>query len=196
LSLYSATYLEEREDMSRRIFLTGRPGIGKTSVLLRVIKILQDERLLVGGILSHEVRQGASRVGFRLIDITNGREGWLAHIHHESGPSVGKYRVNLHDLHHIGVRAILSAIDTVDVIVIDEIGPMELFSSAFKEAVTRAMESPKILIGVLHYRVRDPLISTIRTIPHIQIFEVTLTNRQHLHKTIIHMIKTLSHETT
>ena len=182
--------------MSRCIFLTGRPGIGKTSVLLRVIKILKDEGLLVGGMISHEARQGASRVGFRLIDVTNGREGWLAHIHHKSGPSVGKYRVNLYDLYHIGVRAISSAIDTADVIVIDEVGPMELFSTAFKEAVTRAIESSKILIGVLHFRARDPLISTIRITPHVHIFEVTLTNRQHLHKTIIHIIRTLCHKTT
>jgi nucleoside-triphosphatase len=182
--------------MSRRIFLTGRPGIGKTSVLLRVIEILKDEDLLVGGMISQEARRGAARVGFRLIDITNGREGWLAHIHQESGPSVGKYRVNLHDLQHIGVQAIQSAIDEADVIIIDEVGPMELFSTAFKEAVTRAIESSKTVIGVLHYRARDPLISTIRTTPHIHIFEVTLTNRQHLHKTIIHMIRTLSHETT
>jgi nucleoside-triphosphatase len=182
--------------MSRRIFLTGRPGIGKTSILLRVIKILKDEGLIVGGMVSQEARQGASRVGFRLIDITNGREGWLAHIHQESGPSVGKYRVNLHDLQYIGVRAISSAIDTADIIVIDEIGPMELFSTAFKEAVKRAIESSKILIAVLHYRSRDPLISTIRTTPHIHIFEVTLMNRQHLHKTIIHMIRTSFHETT
>ena len=180
--------------MCRRIFLTGRPGIGKTSVLLRVIKILKDEGLLVGGMISQEARRGASRVGFRLIDITNGREGWMAHIHQKSGPSVGKYRVNLHDLHHIGVRAISSAIDTADVIVIDEVGPMELFSTAFKEAVTQAIESSRILIGVLHYRARDPLISTIRTMPHVHIFEVTLTNRQHLHKTIINMIRIQSHE--
>ena len=182
--------------MSRRIFLTGRPGIGKTSVLLRVIKILKDEGLLVGGMISQEARRGATRIGFRLIDIANGRDGWLAHIHQKSGPSVGKYRVNLHDLQHIGILAIQSAIDTADVVVIDEVGPMELFSTAFKEAVTRAIESSKILIGVLHYRARDPLISTIRTTPYIHIVEVTLMNRQHLHKTIIHMIRTLSHETT
>jgi nucleoside-triphosphatase len=182
--------------MSRRIFLTGRPGIGKTSVLLRVIKALKGGGLLVGGMISQEARRGATRVGFRVIDITNSHDGWLAHIHQESGPSVGKYRVNLHDLHNIGVVAIQSAIDTADVIVIDEVGPMELFSTAFKKAVTRAIHSSKILIGVLHYRARDPLISTIRTTPYTHIFEVTLTNRQHLHKTIIHMIQTQSHETT
>lgn len=181
--------------MSRRIFLTGRPGIGKTSVLLRIIKILKNEGLLVGGMLSQEARQGATRVGFRLIDITNGRDGWLAHVHQQSGPSVGKYRVNLHDLQHIGVQAIQHAIDTADVIIIDEVGPMELFLTTFKEAVIRAIESSKILIGVLHYRARDPLISTIRTTPQIHIFEVTLMNRQHLPNTIIHMIRTQSHET-
>jgi len=76
--------------MSRRIFLTGRPGVGKTSVLLRVIKRLKNHGLRVGGMISQEARRGATRVGFRLIDITSGRSGWLAHIHEESGPSVGK----------------------------------------------------------------------------------------------------------
>jgi nucleoside-triphosphatase len=181
--------------MNQRIFLTGRPGIGKTSVLLRIIKALKGEGLLVGGMISQEARRGATRVGFRVIDITNGRDGWLAHIHQQSGPSVGKYRVNLYDLQNIGVVAIQSAIDTADVIVIDEVGPMELFSTAFKKAVTRAIHNSKILIGILHYRARDPLISTIRTTPHTHIFEVTLTNRQSLHKTIIRMIRTQSHET-
>lgn len=182
--------------MSRRIFLTGRPGVGKTSVLLRVIKRLKNQGLRVGGMISQEARRGATRVGFRLIDITSGRSGWLAHIHEESGPSVGKYRVNLHDLQHIGVTAIQSAIETADVVIVDEVGPMELYSAAFKEAVIRALQSSKILIGVLHQRARDPLISAIRATPQIHIVEVTLANRGQLHETVFDMIRTRYHKTT
>lgn len=182
--------------MSRRIFLTGRPGVGKTSVLLRVIKRLKNQGLRVGGMISQEARRGATRVGFRLIDITSGRSGWLAHIHEESGPSVGKYRVNLHDLQHIGVTAIQSAIETADVVIVDEVGPMELCSAAFKKTVIRALQSSKILIGVLHHRARDPLISVIHTTPQIHIVEVTLANRRQLHETVFDMIRTPYHKTT
>lgn len=174
--------------MTRHVFLTGRPGVGKTSVLLRIVKALKDQGLRVGGMISQEARTGATRVDFRLIDLTSEREGWLAHIQQQSGPSVGKYRVNLLDLQSIGVTAILRALHASDVVVIDEVGPMELYSSAFKDAVTRAMQSTKIFIGILHYRAHDLLISTIKTAQKTHIVEVTSANRQRLHETILHMI--------
>lgn len=180
--------MKDGKNMSQCIFLLGRPGVGKTSVLLRVVKELKAMGLNVGGMISQEARRGATRIGFRLIDLETGREGWLAHVHQKTGPSVGKYRVNLRDLQTIGVNAILSAIHNADVVIIDEIGPMELYSSDFKDAVTRAMQSTKTVIGILHYRARDPLISTIKAAPKTHIVEVTSANRQRLHETIVHMI--------
>lgn len=182
-------------DVDRCIFLTGSPGIGKTSVLLRVVKALKIRGYNVGGMISQEVRTGATRIGFRLIDLKTGREGWLAHVHQKTGPSVGKYRVNLRDLRMIGVNAILSAIRHADVIIIDEIGPMELYSSDFIDAVIQAMQSEKIIIGIIHYRARDPLISTIKTAQKKCIVEVTSTNRQQLHETVLHLITNPNTET-
>jgi nucleoside-triphosphatase len=182
-------------DVDRCIFLTGSPGIGKTSVLLRVVKALKDRGCNVGGMISQEARTGSTRIGFRLIDLGTGREGWLAHIHQKTGPSIGKYRVNLRDLRTIGVNAILSALRNADVIIIDEIGPMELYSSDFIDAVTRAMKSTKIIIGIIHYRARDPLIFFIKTAQKTRIVEVTSANRQRLHETVLHLITNPNTET-
>lgn len=125
--------------MKRILLLTGSPGVGKSTTLLRAVEILKNRGYRVGGIITREVREKGSRVGFELIDLTSNRRGWLAHVKQKTGPRLGKYRVNLEDLNSIGVSAILEAVEKCDIIAVDEIGPMELFSEPFKEAVMKAV---------------------------------------------------------
>ncbi|NIL95684.1 MAG: NTPase, partial [Planctomycetales bacterium] len=49
----------------------------------------------------------------------------------------------------LGTDAVNRAIRSADLIVIDEIGPMEILSERFRQAVMEALESPKPLIGTL-----------------------------------------------
>ena len=80
------------------MLLTGSPGVGKTSVLLRIVESLKAKGYSVGGMVSREVRVGRDRVGFEILDLNTGRKGWLAHVAQKQGPQVGRYRVNLEDL--------------------------------------------------------------------------------------------------
>jgi len=174
--------------LGRSFFLTGRPGIGKTTVLLRIVKILKEKGLKVGGIISREIRRGNSRVGFKLIDLESGREGWLAHVKQPNGPRVGKYRVCMKDLESIGVKAILKAVKEADIIVIDEVGPMEMFSECFKKAVAEALNSEKIVLGTVHYRIKDSFIAKIKAKRDIEVIEVTIKNREILPENIVRKV--------
>lgn len=140
---------------------------------------------MVGGMISHEVREGGFRVGFEIMDFSTGQRGWLAHVNQPTGPKVSKYRVNLTDLNAIGVNAILSAVKNADIIIVDEIGRMELFSQAFREAVVQAIESKKPMLGTIHFKVRDSLVDAIKTREDAEILEVTYENRRHLHTQIV-----------
>lgn len=176
--------------MKRRLlFITGSPGIGKTTVLLRTVEALRALGYSVGGMLSREAREGEVRVGFEISDLANNKSGWLAHVNQKSGPQVGKYRVNLEDLNGIGVYAILYAVENLDVIVIDEIGPMELYSGKFKEAVWKAVESDKLVVGTVHWKAKDRLIDMVKAREDAEIFTVTYENRDKLHQAIIERIK-------
>jgi nucleoside-triphosphatase len=121
------------------ILLTGSPGVGKTTVLLRAVEDLKARGYKVGGMVSREVLSSGARVGFEALDVSDGRRGWLAHVNQKSGPQVGKYRVNLADLNSVGARAIADAVENSDIIVIDEIGPMELFSENFRDAARKVV---------------------------------------------------------
>jgi len=169
----------------RLLFLTGGPGIGKTTVVLKVVDGLKAKGYSVAGMISRELRSRGSRVGFEILDLSNNRRGWLAHVDQMNGPQIGKYRVNLEDLNSIGVESILKAVEGSDVIAIDEVGPMELCSERFKEAVRKAVDSGKLVIGVIHRNARNSLIGELRTRGDFELFNVTLANREHLHEIIM-----------
>jgi nucleoside-triphosphatase len=174
--------------LKRLIFITGPPGVGKTSVLLRALNGLKDRGYEIGGMISREVREGGVRVGFEIMDFSTEQRGWLAHINQPIGPKISKYRVNLTDLDAIGVGSILDAIRNSDIIAVDEIGPMELFSQAFRDAIVRTVESNKPVLGTVHFGLRDSFINSIKSREDAEIFEVTYENRETLHSLIIDKI--------
>ncbi|MBS7633468.1 NTPase [Candidatus Bathyarchaeota archaeon] len=167
--------------MTRRLLLiTGYPGVGKTTVLLRTVELLKAQGFKVGGMISREARYRGQRVGFEILDLNGDKRGWLAHIDQQSGSKIGRYRVNIEDLEEIGVSAILKATKSSDVIAIDEVGPMELFSFAFREAVLKAVESQNPIIAVIHWKAGDKLINTMKTSKDSYTYVVTVENRHAL----------------
>ena len=68
----------------RVLLLTGNPGVGKTTVLIKTVDSLKAEGISVGGMISREAREGNVRVGFEIIDLTNDKHGWLAHVNQKN----------------------------------------------------------------------------------------------------------------
>ncbi len=167
--------------MVRRVMLlTGAPGVGKTTVVAKVAEALKAEGVSVGGMISRETRDGCARMGFEVIDLTSDKHGWLAHVDQKTGPQVGKYRVNLADLDRIGAKAIIEATKKFDVIAIDEIGPMELYSAKFKQAVEEAFDSRKLVLAVVHAKATNQLITAAKRRADAETFVVTPKNRDAL----------------
>ncbi|MEA1993802.1 MAG: NTPase [Euryarchaeota archaeon] len=120
------------------ILLAGNPGIGKTTIIKKVISDIEN----AGGFYTEEIRN-KYRKGFRIVTLA-GEKGILAHVDIGGRYTVGKYGVNLKDLDGIAVKSVEESLDK-DLIVIDEIGKMELYSRNFKEVVDRALNTEKVL---------------------------------------------------
>lgn len=161
--------------MGRAYLLTGRPGVGKTTCLRKVLELLQ---VPAGGFFTEEIREHGKRVGFALLTL-NGRRTTLAHVNRSGGPRVGKYRVNLAALDRAGVPAIRDAVRKGHLVVADEIGKMELAAPAFRQAVAEALESPVTLLGTI-LSVSHPWADRIKAHPAVQLIEVTRANRDSL----------------
>jgi len=156
----------------KNVLLTGRPGVGKTTIVQGVLDELDVD---AGGFYTREIREHGQRVGFAIRDL-RGREGVLAHVELESPYRVGKYGVNRSDLEEIGVRALNDAIAASRLVVMDEIGRMELCSEAFQSAVMRALDAPVPVFGTIQGR-PNPFLDAVRAREDLELFRVTEKNR-------------------
>lgn len=143
--------------------VTGPPGVGKSTLVSKVIMRLKSAGVIVGGSTTYERRSKGARVGFEVLDLSSGRKGELASVDSKLGPRVGRYRVNLKDLAGIGAAGLVAAATSSELIVIDEVGPMELVSPEFRRAVQKCIESGKPLLAVVHERLEDDLLNELRT---------------------------------
>ncbi len=158
--------------MGKTILLMGRPRVGKTTIIKKVVKRLGGR---AGGFYTEEIRERGRRQGFRIVTL-DGQEGILAHVNVRSRYRVSKYGVDLASLERVGVTAIQQAIAVSDCVVIDEIGKMELFSVAFKEAVLAAVESDKLVLGTIILG-SHPWADAIKSHPQVNLIKITEANR-------------------
>ena len=157
------------------IVLTGAPGVGKTTAVIRVARALKERGVKVGGIVSRELRINNMRVGFEFIDLTTNDRTVLASIT-GNGPKVGKYFVNVAGCRFAAER-LTNAVRNSDVIICDEIGPMELKSREFIDSVKNLLEVDKKVIVVVHQKLQHLLTDEFRNKSSLLI-NLDLENRE------------------
>lgn len=151
--------------------MTGRPGAGKTALIKEV---LTRTEVRGGGFYTEEIRTGGIRQGFRIVTL-DGQEAVLAHVGISSPYQVSKYHVDTDALDRVGVSALLKALKENDLIVVDEIGKMELLSPRFKQVVTQTINSGKKVLGTVMLS-PHPFADEIKRHPEVEVLLVTREN--------------------
>lgn len=156
------------------LLITGRPGVGKTTLIKRLVASLPGR---LGGFYTEELREGGRRVGFRLVTLA-GERAVFAHVAwHHAPHRVGRYGVDLGVLERTGVAELLRAVDAGKAVVVDEIGKMELLSPAFREAVEQAARSPVPLVATI-LAGPHPWADRFRQNPQVTELALTPANRE------------------
>ena len=170
--------------MKRILLLTGKPGTGKTALIKEAVA---KRKIKAGGFYTEEIRTGKVRQGFRIITL-DGQEAVLAHVNISSCYQVSKYKVDTNEIDEVGVSALRQALKESDLIVVDEIGKMELLSSQFREALWQVIDSGKRVLGTIMLS-PHPFADRIKCHPQVKMLLVTRANRDEVLREVLNWLK-------
>jgi len=170
------------ENDKHNILITGRPGVGKTTLIVKLAEALH--RFHPVGFYTAEIREQNVRKGFELISLC-GRRRILSHVEIQSPYRVGKYGVDVSGFERFldEIKLVRSA---APVIIIDEIGKMECLSDSFIELIIELLDSPSPVIATIA-RIGGGIIERIKQRDDVRIIEITPANRNRMAE-IIHKL--------
>ena len=174
------------------VFLTGPPGVGKTTLVKKLVEELRKSHSIsASGFYTEEVREHKTRVGFDIVGF-DGTRCSLARINsdivNQRQPKVGKYYVSVNEFERYAISLLFRKSGFV---VIDEIGKMELYSSRFKQEVAKLLKNTNItILGTIPIYKNIPFVENIRHQSNVSVVEVNVHNRndESLQKNIITML--------
>ena len=166
------------------ILITGKPGVGKTTLIQ---KIVAKVALSCQGFYTREIRDNQeNRLGFEIITL-DGKTALLAHVEQLTSHRLGKYFVNVDNINRVIVPCIEHAIHQAQIIIIDEIGKMELFSSQFQQVVLQALASPKKVLGTIMLA-KLPFINKIKSRSDVMLVKLRQDNRKEVPQYIVDLL--------
>ncbi len=176
--------------MKPKILITGPPRCGKSTLISKLIEHYSKKNYVIFGFKTPEVRNNdGNRVGFDLEDIFSGKKTQLARIgNYKTQFKLGKYRIFIDKFEKLILKLELIQNKKVDLIVLDEIGKMELFSRKFQEFVKKIFRSNISIIATIGKKMQHPLKDYILNVPEVILFNLTRQNQQKVFQEIISMI--------
>lgn len=159
--------------MPNNVQITGPPRSGKTTVVQSVA----------------DRRSDGDRVGFDIVDVATGDARVLARVDQDEGPAVGKYRVDVDAVDSICAAAFQRAFEAADVLVVDEIAPMQVHSDEFTRGGRQALNAVVPLLAAIQHRSPSGFIGAVKGRDDVELFEVTAETRDEVPETLAETIR-------
>ncbi len=169
--------------MKHILLLTGRPGIGKTTLLRRVVEELGERPS--AGFLTEEIRGKERRLGFRITPLGS-EPRVMAHVDHPGPERVGRYGVDLAAIDGV-VEDLLQAAPRAELVLIDEIGKMECLSQRFVNAMRTLFEGRRPIVATIAQS-GGGFIAEAKRRRDAELREVELSNREGLVESVLSWI--------
>ena len=176
--------------MLPKIIITGPPRCGKSTLISKLIDFYKDKKYVIHGFLTPEVRKENKRIGFDILDINSRERTELARIEGIKSPfKLGKYNVFVENLELVIKK--LESLEHLrhDLIIIDEIGKMELFSKKFQNYMIDLFKSNLKVIATIGQKMQHSIKNFIMSKPNVICLNLNRNNQKEIFQKILSIIQ-------
>lgn len=185
--LRTIIFNNKENKMGTKVLLSGEPRIGKTTILKKIIQMIGECNCI--GFYTEEVKNDFDRIGFDCVSL-DGKRQRIADVDMPSDVRIGRYGINIKAFEDFALQTISNFSNRNKIIIIDEIGPIQLLSKKFKQQICNILSSTNCVIGTIFYE-KHPDIDEIKKLPGIEIYSINNENRNTILEDIFHEIQGL-----
>jgi nucleoside-triphosphatase len=172
--------------LNKKILITGPPGCGKSTLVSKIIDYYKEKNFVLFGFLTPEVRESNNRIGFDIIDIYSGKNYRLARVgDFNTEYKLGRYHVFIKEFDDYLRENLNLEGKEVNLIVIDEIGRMELFSINFHNFVKKIFSLEMPILATIGLKLKHPIKDYLQNLPNVKILNLTRLNFQVIFKEVL-----------
>ncbi|MGV9173718.1 MAG: nucleoside-triphosphatase [Promethearchaeia archaeon] len=165
-----------------KLLITGPPRSGKSTLIEQLIEGMNQKHYDGVGFLTPEVRKNNKRIGFDIKDIKTEKKIPLARRRGKtSNHRLGSYYIYVERFNeYLRTKFIpyLKKRENEDnlVVIIDEIGKMELFSSLFQDFITNIFHSNYSIIGTIGKTLKHPVKDELLAQSEVKLYNLEREN--------------------
>eukprot|EP01116_Phalansterium_solitarium_P007869 TRINITY_DN20892_c0_g1_i1.p2 TRINITY_DN20892_c0_g1~~TRINITY_DN20892_c0_g1_i1.p2 ORF type:complete len:186 (-),score=59.77 TRINITY_DN20892_c0_g1_i1:164-721(-) len=169
---------------SRKIFITGPPGIGKSTCIRKLYDLLKEHHPC--GFWTQEIRHGSTRQGFEVVSFSSGKRATLAHVDSDSPKRVSKYGVDVKSFEAVALPELSPPPGRL--LLLDEIGKMECFSTQFMDAVRKLLTDDSLVVVGTIAEMGPAFVKEVKSTVGVQIVEINYKNRNDIPQQLAHHV--------
>ncbi|MCL4350075.1 MAG: NTPase [Candidatus Thermoplasmatota archaeon] len=163
--------------MAVKIGITGPVGSIKADALGKIIDMLKNQGKNIQGVLVTEIMEQGKLRGYSILDIYTKRKIVFADTSISSRVKIDKIGVDTRLLEELLIPSLQRAVESADVIVIDEVGKLENTTKSIQKVINDALNSTRPILVTIHKKSRNPVLQEIRALEGVRIFDITPINR-------------------
>jgi len=175
--------------MCKKVVFVGPPRSGKTTLINRLLDYYRKQNYIIYGFLTPEIIRGNKRIGFNIFNLSNNKTYKFARKgNYKTDLKLGNYSIFLESFKRLIEELKKLNYNSSDILILDEIGKMELYSKDFENFLYKIFTKEINIIASIGEKLHHPVKQFILNNTNVITFHLNLQNQEEIFDKVIEIL--------